>query len=297
MKVLVTGASGFVGRRLCQSLNEHNHQVTAAVRSSETPDIDGAASRIIIGDIGKNTDWSLALVGQDAIIHLAARAHVMNETTPDPEPLYHQVNVDGTQQIIEQAKAAGVRRLLFLSSVKVNGEQTTTAAYTEAMPAMPEDAYGRTKWAAEQLLNAEPGLDVTIIRSPLVYGPGVKGNFAKLIGLCQRGWPLPLGAIKNQRSFVFLDNLVDALINCLENTKSIGQTFLVSDGADVSTPELFRLVSTALGKPSSMVPVPVFLLELAGRLTGKSGAINRLRGSLQIDCRHIEQTLGWKAPR
>lgn len=296
MKILVTGASGFVGRRLCQVLEERNYQVTAAYRSPQALDRNTKLQNVVVGDIGPDTNWSSALAGQDAIIHLAARAHVMKETTPDPELLYRQVNVEGTKSLIEQAKQAGVGRFIFLSSIKVNGERTTTHPFTESMPAAPEDAYGRTKWDAEQLVRAEPSLASTIIRSPLVYGPGVKGNFRKFIDASNRSWPLPIGAIENYRSLIFLDNLVDALIQCLENKSSIDQTFLVSDGEDISTPNLFRATAAALGKPSRLIPMPLFLLKLAGQLTGKSGAINRLCGSLQIDSRYIREKLGWSPP-
>ncbi|NQV99376.1 MAG: SDR family oxidoreductase [Rhodospirillales bacterium] len=296
MNLLVTGASGFVGQHLCRALTKRGHRVTAAVRASATPETAAVAQRVVVGDIGPDTDWSAALVGQQAIFHLAARAHVMAETTADPEPLYHRVNVEGTANLLAQAKSAGVVRIIFLSSIKVNGEQTTTHPFTEAMAAAPQDAYGRTKRDAELLLERDPELVATIIRAPLVYGPGVKGNFLKLLGLCDRGWPLPIGRIANQRSLIYLDNLVDALILSLEHAKSAGQTFLVSDGEDVSTPELFERTAVALGKPSRLLPVPLSVLRLAGLLTGKSATIDRLCGSLQIDNRHICQQLGWKPP-
>lgn len=297
MKVLVTGASGFVGSRLCRVLKERNHEVTAVCRSLQSSVlVDVADHRIAVGDIGPDTDWSQALAGQEAVFHLAARAHVMEETAADPEQLYRQVNVEGTKSLVAQAASAGVRRFLFLSSIKVSGEKTTTHPFTETMEAAPEDAYGRTKWQAEQLIRSEPGLNATIVRTPLVYGPGVKGNFRKLIKLCSRGWPLPLGAIQNKRSLIYLDNLIDALIHCLNHDQSIGHTFLVSDGEDISTPQLFKKMALALGKPSRVLPVPVSILKLAGQVTGKSGAIDRLCGSLQIDSRFINDTLSWTPP-
>lgn len=296
MKVLVTGASGFVGRALCQQLKNKGYLVTAAVRSETTAEIEGAAQTIVIGDIGSDTDWSKALIGQQAIFHLAARAHVMNEDITDPETLYRQVNVDGTAALLEQAKAAQVNRLIFLSSIKVNGEQTTGQPFNEQMELAPEDAYGRTKRDAEIQIRNDPQIKSTILRSPLVYGPGVKGNFLKLIGLCQRAWPLPLASIENKRSLIYLDNLVDALIHTLEHAESMGQTYLLSDGQDVSTPDLIRLMAEALQKPSRLFPVPVFMLKFLGVLASKSAAIQRLSGSLQIDSRHIQQHLGWKPP-
>ncbi len=296
MKVLVTGASGFVGRALCRSLADQGHQVTAAVRSKNTDVIEGAHRTCIIGEIGPETNWSSALAGQVAIYHLAARAHVMTETLSDPEPLYRQINVEGTKALLKQAKASGVRRLIFLSSVKVNGESTDTNPYTEAMPAAPEDAYGRTKKDAEDLVRREPELAPTIMRSPLVYGPGVKGNFLKLLGLSHRAWPLPFGSIENKRSLIYLENLVDALSLVLQDERSYGQTYLVDDGRALSTPELIRSVSLALGRPSFLIPFPLYLLKLAGALSGRSALIDRLCGSLQIDSHKIRQQLGWKPP-
>lgn len=296
MNILVTGASGFVGRHLCRELARRGHRVTAACRSVTTPEIDGAVQKIIVGDIGSETDWSQALEGQDAIIHLAARAHVMKETTTDPETLYHEVNVAGTRGLVEQAQKMGVGRLVFLSSIKVNGEQTSGQRYTEAMAPAPEDAYGRTKQLAEQVVAMAPGLKTTVVRCPLVYGPGVKGNFLKLINACDRQWPLPVTAINNSRSLIFVGNLVDALAHCLERDGAIDQTFLVSDGADFSTPQLVRSLSQALGKPYRGLYFPVCLLKLAGRLTGKSAAILRLSGSLQVDSRLIREKIGWLPP-
>ncbi len=296
MRVLVTGASGFVGRALCPALTRSGHQVTAAVRSVETLAIDGASRTVVIGDLGPDTDWTDALKDQDAIIHLAARAHVMTETAADPEPLYRRVNVEATQRLLEQADACEVRRLIFLSSIKVNGEATTSHPFTEDMAANPQDAYGRTKHQAEQIIAAHSTIKSTVLRAPLVYGPGVKGNFLKLVRLCGRGLPMPLGAIRNQRSLVYLENLVDALVQVLENDQAIGQTYLLSDGTDISTPELFQLLGEALNRRVWLVPVPVFLLRLAGALSGKSAIIHRLCDSLQVDSQRIRRHLGWTPP-
>ena len=296
MKVLVTGATGFVGRCLCEHLATQGHHVTAAVRSGETLPVNGASRENTVGEIGPETDWSAALEGQDAVFHLAARAHVMAETLADPEPLYRRVNVDGTRRLVEQAQTSGVRRMIFLSSIKVNGEATHSTPYTEQMSPAPQDAYGRTKRDAEDLIKNAPNMRPTIIRSPLVYGPGVKGNFLKLLGLCETRWPLPLGSIYNQRSFLYLGNLVDALSCALQDDRSIGQTYLVSDGADVSTPELLRSAASALNVPARILPFPVVLLRIAGRLLGKSAAVERLCGSLRVDSSHIRQQLDWKPP-
>jgi len=296
MKVLVTGASGFVGRCLCVNLTKRGHVVTASVRSTNTPLIEKSKYSVVVGDLGPDTDWTHALAGQDAVIHLAARAHVMNEISSDPEALYRRENVQGTEQLIQQMSEHKVSRLLFMSSVKVNGEQTMGQPFTEAMPPQPEDAYGRTKYQTEVIVSNTPNLKSTIIRSPLVYGPGVKGNFLKLMQLSEYSLPLPIGMIKNKRSLIFLDNLVDAIIHTLENNSSIGQTYLVSDKGYVSTPELFRAVGNALNNPTRLIPFPVCLLRLAGVLFGKSRAINRLAGSLYVNCTKIHKELGWKPP-
>jgi nucleoside-diphosphate-sugar epimerase len=296
MKILITGASGFVGRCLCEHLTKRGHLVTASVRSNETPTIENISSSIVVGDLGPDTDWTKALVNQEAVIHLAARTHVMNESTSNPEAEYLHVNVESTKRLIHQMSEQNVSRFIFMSSVKVNGEQTTVLPYSESQPSHAEDAYGRTKLQTELLISNSPDLKSTIIRSPLVYGPGVKGNFLKLIQLSERGLPLPIGMIKNKRSLIFLENLIDAVIQSLENSAAIGQIYLVSDNADISTPELFRAVAKALNKPSRLIPFPVFLLRLAGVLFGKSGAIKRLAGSLQVDCNKIHKELGWKPP-
>ena len=296
MKILVTGASGFVGRCLCEHLTKRGHLVTASVRSNQTPPIENINSSIVVGDLGPDTDWTKALENQEVVIHLAARTHVMNETASNSEAKYLRVNVESTKRLILQMLEQDVSRFIFMSSVKVNGEQTTVQPYSESQPSQPEDAYGRTKHQTELLISNSPDLKSTIIRSPLVYGPRVKGNFLKLIQLTERGLPLPIGMIKNKRSLIFLENLIDAVIQSLENSAAIGQTYLVSDNADISTPELFRAVANALNKQSRLIPFPVFLLRLAGVLFGKSGTIKRLTGSLQIDCNKIHKELGWKPP-
>jgi len=296
--VLVTGANGFVGRALCAELAGRGIAVRAAVRrldlvARDTSDIEF----VPVGNIGVATDWSSVEANVDYVIHCAARAHVMHETESDALAAYRAVNVAGTRRLAEQAAAAGVRRLVYLSSIKVNGEQTALGApflFSDA-PA-PEDPYGLSKCEAEQALwevAAKTGLEVVVVRPPLVYGPGVKGNFLRLLRWVARGLPLPLGAVQNQRSLVGLDNLVDLLIRCVDHPAAAGQTFLVSDGQDLSTPELIRLLARAMNKSSRLIPVPVPLLRLAGRMTGKDGEVDRLVGSLQIDSSFASETLGW----
>jgi nucleoside-diphosphate-sugar epimerase len=246
--------------------------------------------------LGPYTDWAHALEGQDAVIHLAARTHVMVEASSNPEALYKKTNLEGTERLIQQMSEYNISRLIFMSSVKVNGEQTTDQPYTELMAPQPEGPYGRTKHQTELLITGSLDLKSTIIRSPLIYGPGVKGNFLKLMQLSGRGLPLPIGMIKNRRSIIFLENLVDAIIHALENKAAIGQTYLVSDKNDISTPELFRAVGHALNSTTRLIPFPIFLLRLAGFLLGKSSDIKRLTSSLQVDCSNIHKELGWKPP-
>ena len=295
MKVLVTGAAGFIGCRVCEALECHRVNVVSTVREAPFGD------EIAVGDIGPETDWRVALATQpDVVVHLAARTYARLEVTGDELTHYLAINLDGSRRLAEQAAAAGVRRLVYLSSIKVNGEQTALGVpflFSDA-PA-PEDAYGVSKWEAEQALwdiSAKTGLEVVVVRPPLVYGPGVKGNLARLLKLVRSGVPLPLGAVKNKRSLIGLDNLVDLLIRCIDHPASAGQTFLVSDGKDLSTSDLLCYIATAMGRSARLFPVPVSLLRLAGHALGKRAEIDRLVGSLQIDSSHTRRVLGWTPP-
>jgi nucleoside-diphosphate-sugar epimerase len=255
---------------------------------------------VTVGEVGVQTDWSAALAGVDCVIHCAARAHVMHETEADALAAYRPMNVSGTQRLAEQAATLGVRRLVYLSSIKVNGEQTAFGApflFSDA-PA-PEDPYGVSKWEAEQALLAvsvQTGLEVVVVRPPLVYGPRVKGNLLRLLRWVARGVPLPLGAAHNQRSLVGLSNLVDLLLRCAEHPAAAGQTFLASDGHDLSTPQLIRLMAESMNRPARLLPVPVALLQAGGSLLGKRGEIDRLVGSLQVDSGYTQAQLGWTPP-
>jgi nucleoside-diphosphate-sugar epimerase len=240
------------------------------------------------------------LASQGVVIHTAARAHIMKDEVPDPLAEYRKVNVDGTLNLARQAAEAGVRRFVFISSIKVNGEQTpVNQPFTAEDASAPEDAYGVSKMEAEQglqALAAETGMEVVIIRPPLVYGPGVKGNFASMIKLVEKGLPLPLGAIHNKRSLVALDNLVGLIITCIDHPAAANQAFLAGDGEDRSTTELLQGVARAMGKPSRLVPVPAGLLMFGATVLGKKAMAQRLLGSLQVDISKARNLLGWQPP-
>ena len=298
MNVLLTGATGFLGGRLAAALqSKPNVNLTAAVRRrAEIP----FAHTVEVQDQDANTDWSTALTNQQVVIHSAARAHIMKDEVADPLAEYRRVNVDGTLNLARQAAEAGVKRFIFISSIKVNGEQTPLGQpFTVEDTSAPEDAYGISKWEAEQGLQqlaSETGIEVVIIRPPLVYGPGVKGNFASMIKLVSKGLPLPLGAINNQRSLVALDNLVDLIMTCIDHPAAANQVFLAGDGQDLSTTELLRDVARAMGKPPRLIPVPSSLLTLGATLMGKKAMAQRLLGSLQVDISKARHLLGWEPP-
>jgi nucleoside-diphosphate-sugar epimerase len=273
--------------------------VRAAVRSEGGPRLGDGVETVVVGDLADAPDLRAALTGIDAVIHLAGRAHVMRETAADSEGAFQRANVAATRRLAEQAVGAGVRRFVFLSSVKVNGERTVEQPFTETDPPTPGDAYGRSKWAAEQALHgiaAVTGLEVAVIRPPLVYGPGVKANFLRLLRLVERGVPLPLGSVRNRRSLMGVWNLCDLVMACVTHPGAAGETFLASDQEDLSTPDLIRAVATALGRPARLVPFPVGLLRVAGRLLGQGDAVERLVGSLQVDSAKATRVLGWTPP-
>lgn len=259
------------------------------------------ALTVAVGDIHEATDWSAALNGCSTVVHLAARVHVMNERASDPLREFRRTNVDGTLHLARQAARSGVRRFVFVSSIKVNGEATSAGRpFTSADAPAAEDAYGISKMEAEQGLSTiarDTGMEVVIVRPPLVYGPGVKANFASLMRAVQRGIPLPLGSVSNnRRSLVALDNLVDLLITCIDHPAAASQTFLVSDGEDLSTTALIRRIGQALGKPARLLSVPPALLELGAAVVGKRDMAQRLLGNLQVDINHTRTTLGWTPP-
>ncbi|WP_312358442.1 UDP-glucose 4-epimerase family protein [Stutzerimonas balearica] len=295
-KVMLTGANGFVGSALITGLASRSDiHVVSVVRNGEV-----GADRIAVGDIDGSTDFTKALVEVDVVIHTAARAHIMRDEVSDPLAEYRKVNVEGTLNLARQAVAAGVRRFVFLSSIKVNGEATAMGKPFQASdePA-PEDAYGVSKLEAEQgLMNlvAETDMEVVIIRPTLVYGPGVKGNFASMVKLVDKGVPLPLGAIHNKRSLVGIHNLIDLIIRCIDHPAAANQVLLASDGEDLSTTQLLRRVGRALGKAPRLIPVPPGLLQVGATLLGKKAMAQRLLGSLQVDISETRKLLDWKPP-
>ncbi|MDE2091048.1 MAG: SDR family oxidoreductase [Gammaproteobacteria bacterium] len=313
--ILVTGANGFVGSALCRELMAHGHALRRVVRRADDPSHlsplpegegianltfqEGEAVVVPVGDINPDTDWSDALDQADCVVHLAARVHVMKDTAGDPLAEFRRTNTAATEHLARCAAQAGVRRLVFMSSIKVNGEETMNAPFTESDPACPGDPYGVSKWEAELALArvaADTGLEIVILRPPLIYGPGVKGNFLALLKAVARGVPLPLASVNNHRSLLYLGNAVDALALAMTHPAAAGRTFLLSDGQDVSTPELIRWLAVEMDVPGRLLHCPPFLLRLAGRMLGKADSVSRLADSLQVDSSAIRRELGWAPP-
>ena len=291
MNVLITGASGFVGSETLVHLAE---QGIALGRRKPV----GYRGRFYKSTISESVDYRLYLSGISTIIHCAARTHIMQDHSSDPLEEYRKVNTRGTLNLARQAAEAGVKRFIFISTVKVNGESTQPGQpFTESISSPPEDPYALSKYEAEvglQELARETGLEVVIIRPPLVYGPGVKGNFRTMIQWVRKGFPLPLGAVNNKRSMVALDNLVDLIITCIDHPKAANEVFLVSDDNDLSISEILQGLASAMGKKSRLVSVPESVLLLIARFFRFEPAMGRLCGSLQVDSSKVQRLLGWK---
>lgn len=297
MNVLITGATGFVGSAFLQHCLKQNTNVIAVVRAVSAA-LPATVKQVAVGDLSASQDWSVALQGVDVLVHLAARAHIMKDSALDPLSIYRESNTYATLNLAKQAAKAGVKRFVFISSIKVNGEWTEAGKpFTPSDTHIPIDHYGMSKYEAEQGLTAiaaETGMEVVIIRPPLIYGQGVKGNFVSMMRWVQKGVPLPLGAVHNQRSLVALDNLVSFIDLCCTHPKAANETFLIADGVDVSTTELLQKVAHGLGVSPRLVPVPVSWMRFAAKLLDKEAVANRLFGNLQVDARKARELLGWQ---
>jgi len=295
--ILVTGANGFVGRVLCRRLADADFSVTAAWRGNGSP--PEAAARVIqLSSIGPQDDFGTIFDGCRVVVHLAARVHVMRESDTLELETYRRINLGGSLNLARQAAAAGVRRFIFLSTAKVLGEEGDLGIRGDEQ-ACPEGPYSVTKFEAEQGLrgiSAQTGMELVVLRPPLVYGPGVRANFLRLLRAIDRGWPLPLGAVRNRRSMIYVGNLADAIVRCIDHAAANGKTYLVSDGEDLSSPELVRRLARELGRRPRLVPVPLSLLRLAAAIAGRGKELDRLAGSLYFDASAIAAELGWSPP-
>jgi nucleoside-diphosphate-sugar epimerase len=299
-KICVTGATGFIGSKLSLKLSQLSYDVLAPVRnlSSSSLSLNQNLQYIKVEKEDSNLNYSKILKQVDTVIHCAARTHVVREVEKNPQIAYQKINVEETLNLATQAASFGVKRFIFLSSIKVNGEKTLRSeSFKHNDIAMPEDAYGVSKLKAEKVLRElsdRTGLEIVIIRAPLVYGEGVKGNFLRLLNLTNKKIPLPFARINNIRSLVGLDNLIDLIICCIDHPKAAGQIFLISDNESISTPELIKRIGAAMGKSTRLFPVPLSIFKLLGRLMGKSYEVDKLLGSLMVDTSHTRQILGWK---
>jgi len=296
MRVLLTGSTGFLGRGLVKKLRQSAPvDLTLAVRSRS---VEFGLPTHIVGELSVDTDWQQAIAGQQVVIHAAARAHIIKDEVADPLAEYCRVNVEGTLHLASQAAAAGVKRFIFISSIGVNGNINTHPFTVDDQP-NPGEPYAQSKWEAEQGLRKiqqETGMELVIIRPPLVYGPSAPGNFGSLVRWIEKGIPLPLGAIHNRRSLVGIDNLVDLIIRCINHPAAANQVLLAGDGEDLSTTELLRAVGKAIGRPARLIPVPAAVLQCGATLLGKQAMAQRLLGSLQVDISKTCELLDWTPP-
>jgi UDP-N-acetyl-alpha-D-quinovosamine dehydrogenase len=299
--VLVTGANGFVGTAVCRALLERGRAVRAAVRGEAAREALHAdfpsLACVSIGDLAPSTDWRAALAGCDSVVHLAGRVHVMNDTAADSLAASRRVNRDATRHLVESAARAGVRRFVFVSTIKVNGEATTGAGFNEHDVPAPEDPYAISKWEAEQAIAevaSAARMEFVVLRPPLVYGPRVGANFLRVLRAVDRGDPIALGSIQNRRSYLYVGNLADAIAACIEHPAAAGKTYVLSDGEDLSTPELFRRVGTALQRPARLTNVPVFVLRIGALLLGRGAEVSRVASDLVVDDSAIRRELDWR---
>ncbi|WP_117236268.1 UDP-glucose 4-epimerase family protein [Vibrio maerlii] len=295
MKLLVTGSSGFVGRQLTKQCAQNGWEVCSVSRVR--PQDNRCPSTFVVDCINGATDWFGAFEGIDCVVHCAARVHQMKESKVDALKAYRETNTQGTLNLARQAAKAGVKRFVFVSSIKVNGEfSSPKQPFSPDSMYVPDDPYGLSKYEAEiqlRQLAKETGLEVVIVRPPLVFGPGVKANFLSMIRWVDKGIPLPLGAIQNRRSLVYIDNLVDLILTCCTHPRAAGETFLVSDGYDVSTTQLLRLVAGAMRKRPLLLPIPTSLIDLSAKLIGRPQISQRLCGNLQVDITKTRALLEW----
>ena len=310
IKILVTGANGFIGSYLCKKLIKKYNNVNGIVRSLSNTTKISNVKYFSVREINSKTNWRDLLKNIDCIIHCAGKAHVTNKNDLIEEDIFNSINVDGTENLAHQAATAGVKKFIFLSSIKVNGESTHTPNldnndidksefFTHLDKPLPQDLYGFSKFKAENILreiSKKTDLNICILRLPLVYGEGVKGNLKRLIKLVRSGIPLPFGLINNQRSMIGLENLSDLIIRCIEHPAAEGKTFLVSDGKDLSTPELLNLIASSMGKPPRLLPVPVFVLKYVAAALNRSEEMNKIISSLKVDSLFTRETLNWLPP-
>ncbi|MEZ9699210.1 UDP-glucose 4-epimerase family protein [Vibrio sp. 10N.261.46.E12] len=296
MKLLVTGSTGFVGSRFAKLAQECQWEVLPVVRKAAQIQ----PNSLVVSSIDSSTDWSGAFDGVDCVVHCAARVHQMNESEQDALAAYREVNTLGTLTLARQAADAGVKRFVFVSSIKVNGELSELdSPFDPDLSHTPQAPYGLSKYEAEielAQLAKDTGLDIVIIRPPLVYGPGVKANFLSMMRLIDKGIPLPFGAIKNQRSLVYLDNLCDLILTCCEHPSAPGRTFLVSDDNDVSTTQLMQIIAQTMGKSSRLIPIPMSWIQLGASVLKKQQVAQRVCGNLQVEIGLTKDILGWKPP-